>query len=73
MKTSSLPPKDRRLSRSEAAQYLGLCPGTLARWAVEGRYRLPYYRIGNRTMYDVADLDALLGRHRVTFPSDDDA
>jgi excisionase family DNA binding protein len=60
-----------RLSRAEAAKYLGLSPNTLARWAVDGTHRLPYYRIGNRTMYDTPDLDALLARSRITFPDDD--
>ena len=54
-----------RISRVEAARYIGLAPSTLARWAVEGRYSLPYYRIGNRTLYEVRDLDELLARHRV--------
>ena len=60
-------PTSDRLSRSEAAQYLGLSPNTLARWAVDGTHALPYYRIGNRALYEKSDLDALLSRHRVRF------
>ena len=62
----------RRLSRREAAAHLGLSPNTLARWAVDGTHQLPYYRLGNRTVYDVADLDALLSRHRITFDAGDE-
>jgi excisionase family DNA binding protein len=62
-----------RLPRKAAADYLGLSRNTLARWAVEGTYQLPYYRIGNRTVYDVSDLDAFLAKRRVTFTGDDDS
>jgi len=60
--------KPGRLTRAQAADYLGLAPSTLARWACNGRYRLPYYLIGNRAMYDVDDLDELCRRNRKTFP-----
>ena len=56
-----------RLTREQAAYYLGLAPSTLARWASNGRYRLPYYVIGNRAMYDIDDLDELCRRNRKTF------
>jgi excisionase family DNA binding protein len=58
----------RRLSRREAAQYLGLSPNTLARWAVDGTPGLPYYRIGGRAIYDLEDLDAFRARRRIGPP-----
>ena len=72
MTKQKLPTIASRLSRADAAKYLSLSPNTLARWAVDGTYQLPYYRLGNRTVYDVADLDALLARHRVTFDAGDE-
>ena len=51
------------LTRREAAQYLGLAPATLARWASEGAPSLRYYRLGTnggRVVYDLRDLDAFI-------------
>lgn len=48
------------VSREEAAQYLGVTTGTLAAWACNGRYDLPYVKIGSRCMYRVHDLDAFI-------------
>ncbi len=61
----------RYLDRVGAAEYLSerginIKPGTLARWACTGRYRLPMLKIGTLVRYDRADLDALIEAHRVT-------
>ncbi|MFB2830825.1 helix-turn-helix domain-containing protein [Aeromonas jandaei] len=54
-----------RLTRREAAAYLGLSEKTLGVWASNGRYELPYYKLGNRTLYERADLDAFLAARKM--------
>ena len=44
------------LSRQEAANYLGVSPGTLEVWACTKRYPLPIVKIGSRAMYREDDL-----------------
>lgn len=47
----------RRLNTPEAADYLGLSPGTLEVWRSLGRG--PRYRkFGRRVLYEIQDLDA---------------
>lgn len=53
-----------RLTRREAAQYLNLSVGTLANWAVTGRYELPFFRCGKKALYLKSDLDHWLGQRR---------
>ena len=55
----------KKLSRTEAAAYLGVTPDTLNKWASVGRPWVPYYRVGRKAVYDIADLDAFLEKHRV--------
>jgi hypothetical protein len=54
------------LSRREAAAFLGITPGTLARWAMEGKG--PRYARSGKTRgkvwYSVADLTAWLEAHK---------
>lgn len=52
------------LSRTEAAQYLGLSEKTLATWASVQRYNLPVTKIGRRAMYRRSDLDAFIEQGR---------
>jgi excisionase family DNA binding protein len=47
------------LDRKRAAEYLGLSEHTLARWAVT-RMGPPFSKVGSRTRYKIADLDAFL-------------
>lgn len=50
-----------RMTRKEAAEYIGVTPATLANWACTGRVKLPYYRAGlKRVIYLKRDLDAFL-------------
>ena len=57
-------PMKRRLNPVEAAEYLGIKPGTLKKWRHDRR--LPYYQLGWRTIvYDVQDLDRYLECNRV--------
>lgn len=50
----------RRMSRKEAAEYLGACEQTLADWAVTGRVKLPFSKVGGKCWYWEADLIELL-------------
>ncbi len=50
---------DERLSRKDAAAYLGLKPKTLAMWAVEGKGPKSV-RVGGRRFYYKAALDAFI-------------
>jgi excisionase family DNA binding protein len=52
------------LSLMEAARHLGVSPHTLRAWA-NYQHRLPFYRLGRRLRFAVADLDAFLAAHRV--------
>ena len=51
---------DGRLSRNDAAAYLGLQPKTLAMWALRA-YGPPTLRVGNRVFYRKTDLDEFIG------------
>ena len=55
-KMSGKPP--RRLTTQEAAQFLGLHPGSLAIWRCKRRYNLPFVKIGKKIYYYEADLVA---------------
>jgi excisionase family DNA binding protein len=48
------------LSDKDAAQYLGLAEGTLAVWRCNGRYQIPFIKIGTKVRYRRAQLDAWL-------------
>jgi excisionase family DNA binding protein len=48
------------LTPGEAADFLGLSPGTLAIWPCKKRYPLRYVRVGSRVKYRRRDLEAFL-------------
>ena len=50
---------DGRMTRENAATYLGLKPKTLAMWAMEGKGP-PACRVGSRVFYYKNDLDAFI-------------
>lgn len=52
------------LTRSVAAAYLGVQPQTLAVWACNKRYPLPYIKVGRRVMYRLTDLEAFVMANR---------
>lgn len=60
--------RPRYLLREEAAEYLRLSPRTLAMMAARGEGPT-YARAGKRALYDPADLDAWVARHRRVMPS----
>ena len=45
------------MTRREAATFLGIKEQTLACWAHNGRYNLPYYKIGRKVKYKLEDLE----------------
>ena len=53
------------LTRTEAAEYLGVKPQTLAAWHVTGRYGLPVVKVGRAARYRLADLDRWLASRTV--------
>ncbi|EKF5618489.1 helix-turn-helix domain-containing protein [Salmonella enterica subsp. enterica] len=55
-----------RLTRSEAAAYLGVNTQTLANWAHTGKVAIPHYKVGRKVIYFKADLDAYLDSTRRT-------
>ncbi len=58
-----------RLTRRQAARYLGLSPHTLEVWGTTGRYNLPFIKVGRVVQYRMADLDAFLERRTKRFDS----
>lgn len=50
---------DGRLTREDAAKYLGLKPKTLSMWAVDGKGP-PHVRLGGRVFYFKEALDAFV-------------
>lgn len=53
----------RLLSTIEAAKVLGVSIHTLNNW--KSQRRITFYRIGGRTMFDPADLEAVIQNGRV--------
>jgi excisionase family DNA binding protein len=59
----------KKLSTQEAADYLGLGKSTLDKLRVIRNDGPPFFKVGTRIVYDVADLDAWLAGHRRTSTS----
>jgi len=53
-----------RLTPDEAADLIGVKPGTLAVWRATKRYSLPYLKIGTRVYYARRDVEAFLDQCR---------
>jgi excisionase family DNA binding protein len=51
------------LSREDAAEYLGIRPNTLKKWAMQRRIAIT--KVGRLNKFRKSDLDAYLARHRV--------
>jgi hypothetical protein len=57
--------KPELLNNSQAADYLGISPGTLTVWRCEKRYAVPFIKVGRKVLYDVNDLAAFLESRKV--------
>ncbi|HIE9637543.1 TPA: helix-turn-helix domain-containing protein [Klebsiella pneumoniae] len=50
-----------RMTRKEAASYIGVSTATMANWACTGKVKLPYYKAGlKKVIYLKSDLDDYL-------------
>jgi excisionase family DNA binding protein len=58
-------PGGSRYDHPAAAEYLGVTPGTLAKWRSIGRPHIPYYKLGRKVIYHQVDLQAYLDKHHV--------
>ena len=52
------------MSRKQAAEYLGVKEQTLACWATNKRYALPYIKIGRLVKYKREDLERFILENR---------
>jgi excisionase family DNA binding protein len=55
-----------RLTRAEAAAYLGVNAQTLANWAHTGKVGIPHHKVGRKVVYMKSDLDNYLAANRRT-------
>ncbi|HFO3084490.1 TPA: helix-turn-helix domain-containing protein [Klebsiella pneumoniae] len=55
-----------RLTRAEAAAYLGVNAQTLANWAHTGKVGIPHHKVGRKVIYMKSDLDNYLTANRRT-------
>ncbi|WP_430232290.1 helix-turn-helix domain-containing protein [Nitrosomonas communis] len=53
------------LTRQEAADYLGVSPATLSKWACEKTQALPYVKVGRLVRYRIEDLEAYIAESSV--------
>lgn len=53
------------MNRTEAAEYLGIKPQTLAVWACTHRYNLPYIKVGRLVKYSRDVLDRFVAERQV--------
>ncbi len=54
------------ITRTEAAEILGLKPSTLSAWACLKTHELPYVRIGSRAMYRISDIEDFINQNLVS-------
>lgn len=51
---------EKLLTTEEAAEFLGITPGTLSVWRCTRRYEIPYIKVGKLVKYRKSALDAFL-------------
>lgn len=56
---------DRLLSPVEAAEILGVKPGTLCYWRCTGRYSLPYVKSGRLVRYRAEDIQRFIEQRTI--------
>lgn len=52
--------KNQLLTRKEASKFLGVKENTLAVWATNKRYNLPFYKVGRLVKYKISDLEKFI-------------
>jgi hypothetical protein len=52
------------LNRNAAALFLDIKPNTLATWACNKRYDLPFIKIGRSVKYQLSDLEAFIANNK---------
>ncbi len=55
---------DQLLTRKKAAEFLGCKENTLAVWATNKRYNLPFYKIGRSVKYKISDLENFIDQNQ---------
>ncbi len=53
------------LTSNQAANYIGVSPGTLEVWRCTKRYHLPFIKVGRLVRYRKSDLDTFLDRRTI--------
>ncbi len=61
-----------RLRLHAAARYLGVSPKSLADRGWRRKHAIPSLKLGRAVVYDRADLDRWLARHRERLPREDE-
>jgi excisionase family DNA binding protein len=56
---------DSLMTRQEAARFLQVNAQTLASWACNGRYKIPFMRVGRAIRYRRSDLESWLASRTV--------
>ncbi len=52
--------QEKLLTRKEASDFLGIQENTLAVWASNKRYNLPFYKVGRLVKYRISDLEKFI-------------
>ena len=52
--------QEKLLTRREASDFLGIQENTLAVWATNKRYKLPFYKVGRLVKYRISDLEKFI-------------
>lgn len=52
--------EDKLINRKEASKFLGVQENTLAVWATNKRYKLPFYKVGRLVKYKISDLEKFI-------------
>lgn len=65
MDTTAQHPIGESLTERQAADHLGVSPGTLANWRSSGAVRVPFVRLGRAVRYRRSDLERFLAANTV--------
>jgi excisionase family DNA binding protein len=62
---------DQLITRRQAAEFLGCKENTLAVWATNQRYDLPFYKVGRLVKYKLSDLENFIDKNQQGVGNDD--